>query len=142
MGMAEQRPLGSRRHSGSRGGRSWSGHGATSGPRPGRPSSVRPPSPATTRPTSHPTPSPPSGAASTAEPSYRARTTDTRSTYRQLLLRGLSPDEAADLTAFLAGFAVGSKPWKLIEVNRILFLGALARGGRWGPDDGSGPGSA
>ena len=34
----------------------------------------------------------------------------TRATYRNLLLRGLAPDEAANLTAYLAGIAVGEAP--------------------------------
>ena len=30
-----------------------------------------------------------------------------QSTYRKLIMRGLAPDEAANLTAYLAGIAVG-----------------------------------
>jgi hypothetical protein len=60
----------------------------------------------------------------------------TRATYRLLLLRGLAPDEAANLTAYLCGLPVGEAPWTLGEINRLLFLRELRRAGRWGLDDG------
>jgi hypothetical protein len=61
----------------------------------------------------------------------------TRSTYRALRSRGLSPAEAADLTAFLCGIPVGEAHWSLPEVNRLLFLQALERAGRFGHTDGA-----
>jgi|SRR5207244_2182670 len=61
----------------------------------------------------------------------------TRATYRNLLLRGLAPEEAANLTAFLCGIHVGSQPWKLDEVNRVLFLRELQAAGRFGFHDGA-----
>lgn len=61
----------------------------------------------------------------------------TRATYRLLLLKGLAPDEAANLTAFLCGIPVGSQRWRLPEVNRLLFLRELSQGGGFGSDDGS-----
>jgi len=63
----------------------------------------------------------------------------TRVTYRSLLLRGLAPDEAANLTAFLCGIPVGAQRWKLLEVNRLLFLRELREAGRFGVDDGASP---
>jgi hypothetical protein len=63
----------------------------------------------------------------------------TRATYRTLLLRGLAPEEAANLTAYLCGIQIGSQPWKLDEVNRILFLRELQGAGRFGIDDGAEP---
>lgn len=71
------------------------------------------------------------------EPTFPTRDTATRTTYRQLLMRGLTSDEAANLTAFLCGIPVGEQHWKLVEVNRMLFLRSLARSGSWGPADGS-----
>jgi hypothetical protein len=66
----------------------------------------------------------------------------TRATYRTLLLKGLAPDEAANLTAFLCGIHVGTQHWKLAEVNRLLFLRELRDGGQFGGDDGeSSPGA-
>jgi hypothetical protein len=56
-------------------------------------------------------------------------------TYRSLLLKGLAPDEAANLTAFLCGIHVGSQHWTLKEVNRLLFLRELQMSGRFGSDD-------
>ena len=60
----------------------------------------------------------------------------TRSTYRQLLMKGLAPDEAANLTAFLCGIPVADVHWSLGQVNQLLFLRELARKGRFGPADG------
>jgi hypothetical protein len=60
----------------------------------------------------------------------------TRATYRLLLLRGLAPDEAANLTAYLCGLPVGEAHWTLGEINRLLFLRELSRSGRWGLEDG------
>jgi len=53
-------------------------------------------------------------------------------TYQRLLLTGLSPTEAANLTAFLCGLPLGSTVWRLSEVNRLLFLRELHRQGRFG----------
>jgi hypothetical protein len=60
----------------------------------------------------------------------------TSATYRLLLMRGLAPEEAANLTAFLCGIHVGAQPWKLDEVNRLLFLRELQDAGRFGFHDG------
>lgn len=63
----------------------------------------------------------------------------TRSTYRMLLMRGMAPDEAADLTAFMCGIPVGEVHWSLRQVNQMLFLRELARAGRFGALDGESP---
>jgi hypothetical protein len=60
----------------------------------------------------------------------------TRSTYRLLVMRGLAPDEAANLTAFMSGIPVGEASWTLVQVNRLLFLRELQRSGRFGARDG------
>ncbi|MBI3746208.1 MAG: hypothetical protein HY264_06725 [Chloroflexi bacterium] len=61
----------------------------------------------------------------------------TRETYRALLLRGFSPGEAANLTAYLSGIEVGpGRPWRLTDVDGLLFLRELCRSGRLGSDDG------
>jgi hypothetical protein len=60
----------------------------------------------------------------------------TRATYRLLLMRGLAPDEAANLTAFMSGIQVGGQGWKLSQVNKLLFLRELNRSGRFGETDG------
>jgi hypothetical protein len=62
--------------------------------------------------------------------------TITRSTYRLLLMKGLAPDEAANLTAFLCGIPVADVHWSLRQVNLLLFLREMARSGRFGPADG------
>jgi hypothetical protein len=60
----------------------------------------------------------------------------TRATYRMLLMRGLAPEEAANLTAFLSGIHVGDQTWKLTEINRLLFLRELQHNGRFDETDG------
>jgi hypothetical protein len=63
----------------------------------------------------------------------------TRTTYRLLLLRGLAPDEAANLTAFMCGIPIAEVHWSLRQVNQLLFLRQLARTGRFGARDGESP---
>ena len=72
-------------------------------------------------------------------PSAPATKPETRATYRSLVLKGLAPEEAANLTAFLCGIQVGAAHWKLNVVNRLLFLRELHQTGRFGSDDGSQP---
>ena len=61
----------------------------------------------------------------------------THETYRALLVRGFDPGEAANLTAYMAGIEVGTgRPWRLADVDRLLFLRELCRTGRLGADDG------
>jgi hypothetical protein len=54
-----------------------------------------------------------------------------RSTYRKLIMRGLTPEEAANLTAFLAGIAVGDTHWTIRQVHQLLFLRQMARTGHF-----------
>jgi hypothetical protein len=63
----------------------------------------------------------------------------TRATYRLLILKGMAPDEAANLTAFMCGIPVADVHWSLRQVNQLLFLRELARTGRFGPADGAPP---
>jgi hypothetical protein len=45
---------------------------------------------------------------------------------------GFDDAEAANLTALTNGFAIGSQPWRVRELTRLLFLRALARTrGEW-----------
>jgi hypothetical protein len=63
--------------------------------------------------------------------------TETRAIYRALLLRSLRPAEAANLTAFLCGIPIGNQPWKIDEINRLLFLRELYNAGRFHPTPGA-----
>jgi hypothetical protein len=63
----------------------------------------------------------------------------TRSTYRNLLIRGLAPEEAANLTAFMCGIPIAEVRWSLRQVNQLLFLRRLATTGRFGALDGELP---
>jgi hypothetical protein len=58
-----------------------------------------------------------------------------RSTYRELVSRGLEANEAANLTAFINGLAVGVQPWTISELSHVLFLRELCRLGRFGETD-------
>ena len=118
--MASQRPTGTRA-SGlrSRGDRSSVAAAGASAAESGSATSTR----------AAPSPKTPPATAPSAE-----RTT--RATYRLLVLRGLAPDEASNVTAYLCGIHVGTQRWKLSEVNRLLFLRSLVRGGSFGAADG------
>jgi hypothetical protein len=59
----------------------------------------------------------------------------TKSTYRSLLLRGLAPDEAANLTAFMAGIHAVETPWTIRQINQLLFLREMQRAGQVGHRD-------
>ena len=63
------------------------------------------------------------------------RSLATRSTYRHLLLKGMAPDEAANLTAFMAGIPVGDAHWTLKQINQLLFLRQMRQTGRFGEAD-------
>jgi hypothetical protein len=65
-----------------------------------------------------------------------SREQTTRAIYRLLVLRGLAPDEATNLIAYVCGLPLDAGLWTLPEINRLLFLQALARAGRWGARDG------
>ena len=60
----------------------------------------------------------------------------TRATYRHLLMKGMAPEEAANLTAFMAGLPVGEGHWTLKQINELLFLRRMAETGRFGGQDG------
>ena len=74
-----------------------------------------------------------SATATTTSPVSPATTAElrTRATYRNLLMRGLAPDEAANLTAFLAGIAIGETRWTLRQINQLLFLREMNRTGHF-----------
>ena len=55
----------------------------------------------------------------------------TRATYRSLIIRGLAPDEAANLTAWMAGINVGESRWTLRQINQLLFLRQMNRSGHF-----------
>jgi hypothetical protein len=72
-----------------------------------------------------------SAIATTIQPVSPASTPDlgTRATYRNLIIRGLAPDEAANMTAWLAGIEVGESHWTLRQINELLFLRQMNRSG-------------
>jgi hypothetical protein len=63
--------------------------------------------------------------------SERVRSLAPGTTYRSLIVRGLSPAEAGNLTGFISGLPPGGRgPWLLRQVNELLFLRELHRAGR------------
>jgi hypothetical protein len=49
----------------------------------------------------------------------------------------MAPDEAANLTAWMAGIPVGESHWTLKQINQLLFLRQMQQSGRFGGTDGS-----
>ena len=74
-----------------------------------------------------------SGTVTTSPASSPASTPElaTSSTYRNLIIRGLAPDEAANLTAYLAGIGLGGSHWTLRQINQLLFLRQMNRTGHF-----------
>ena len=61
----------------------------------------------------------------------------TRPVYRLLLMKGLTPTEAANLTAWICGLSTSDPHWSLKQINQLLFLRAMRQSGRFGGDDGA-----
>ena len=59
-----------------------------------------------------------------------------RTTFRLLQSRGLTPGEAASLTAFMCGLPTSDLRWSLSQINQMLFLQRLYTLGRFGLGDG------
>jgi hypothetical protein len=55
----------------------------------------------------------------------------TRARYRNVIIGGVAPDEAANLTAWLAGIEVGESHWTLRQINELLFLREMYRAGHF-----------
>jgi hypothetical protein len=80
-----------------------------------------------------------------ADPEPRGSTAGTltefpaRAIYRALLVRGLEPGEAANLTAYLAGLPVGGVHWTIPEIEAIVRRRTAKHEPSSDPDDGPGP---
>jgi hypothetical protein len=59
-----------------------------------------------------------------------------RSVWRLLQMKGMTPDEAANLTAFLHGLPTADLHWTLPQLNKLLFLRQMRQTGRFGDTDG------
>ena len=55
-----------------------------------------------------------------------------RTTYRRLLMSGLSTREAGNLTAHLAGIHTVAKGWNIEEIEHLLFVRDMVDRGRLG----------
>jgi hypothetical protein len=69
--------------------------------------------------------------------SVATATLATKPVYRLLLMKGLTPAEAANLTAFICGLSTTDPRWSLKQVNQLLFLRAMQQSGRFGGADGA-----
>lgn len=65
-----------------------------------------------------------------------AATPAPKRTYRTLTALGLTPEEAANLTAFMCGIPIEGAHWSIRQINELLFLRELQRSGRFGRKDG------
>ena len=63
----------------------------------------------------------------------------TRAVYRLLLMKGLTPTEAASLTAFICGLPTSDLHWSVEQVNQLLFLRRMRQLGRFGDGRGRRP---
>ena len=87
---------------------------------------------------------PAAGPASTSNPSQPQPTTEraatdapgTRAVYRLLLMKGMAPAEAANLTAYICGLPAADVHWSLKQINQLLFLRAMRQAGRFDDVDG------
>ena len=61
----------------------------------------------------------------------------TRAVYRLLLMKGMTPAEAASLTAFMCGLPTTDLHWSLKQLNQLIFLRRMRETGRFGDSDGS-----
>ena len=59
-----------------------------------------------------------------------------RRVLRTLTALGLTPEEAANLTAFMCGIPIEGAHWSIRQINELLFLRELQRSGRFGRKDG------
>ena len=75
---------------------------------------------------------------STASPELAATTPapTPRAVWRLLQMRGMTPNEAANLTAFLYGLPTADLHWSLPQLNKLLFLRQMRQDGRFGNEDG------
>jgi len=65
-----------------------------------------------------------------------AQTPSPRAVWRLLQMKGMTPDEAASLTAFLYGLPTADLRWTLPQLNQLLFLREMRQSGRFRGDDG------
>lgn len=73
---------------------------------------------------------------STTQAAPEAAAPSPRAVWRLLQMKGMSPDEAANLTAFLYGLPTADLHWSLPQLNKLLFLRSMRQTGRFGSDDG------
>lgn len=59
-----------------------------------------------------------------------------RAVWRLLQMKGMTPDEAANLTAFMYGLPTADVRWSLPQLNQLLFLRQMRQSGRFGCTDG------
>jgi len=56
--------------------------------------------------------------------------------WRLLQMKGMTPDEAANLTAFLYGLPTADLRWTIPQLNQLLFLRQMRKSGRFGCTEG------
>ena len=74
--------------------------------------------------------------ASPSQTTSPPQTPTPRAVWRLLQMKGMTPDEAANLTAFLYGLPTADLRWSLKQINQLLFLRQMRQSGRFGIADG------
>jgi len=74
--------------------------------------------------------------ASPVQTTSPAPTPSPRAVWRLLQMKGMTPDEASNLTAFLYGLPTADLRWSLKQINQLLFLREMRQSGRFGVEDG------
>lgn len=59
-----------------------------------------------------------------------------RAVWRLLQMKGMTPEEAGNLTAFLYGLPTADLRWTLKQLNQLLLLRQMRQSGRFGCTDG------
>ncbi len=72
----------------------------------------------------------------TLAPSTATQAPATRPLFRLLMMKGLTPAEAANLTAFMCGLPAARLDWSLRQIHQMLFLREMQQTGRFGRTDG------
>ncbi len=82
------------------------------------------------------TAAPPGSPIEAGRPGTGIPTLTPQATFWHLQRKGLTPGEAANLTAFMCGLPTSDLRWSLVQINHLLFLQRLYQLGRFGIGEG------
>lgn len=79
--------------------------------------------------TTHPHDARDAASRTAVEPSAPTRAGWIRSSYRLLMMRGLSPTEAGNVVAYAAGLHAGERGWSVKQIEQLVALRSLVECG-------------